>query len=501
MGKDSASDDDRSLSLRTQLLAGLGMLLWIALLGIALTVVVWQPVNWSPWLVAGAVIGLAAVEVAVLVLFADFLLRRNFVEPLKEMVEDAERIAGGDHGHRLDVESPAELGRLSGAVNEMAERLIDHKEQLEENIRSLDETNRALTEARDELVHAEKLASVGRLAAGLAHEIGNPLNAITTYVEIGRRRTEGEGEWLEGISDEAQRIDTIVGGLLDYARPRDGPSVSVRVNEVVEDTLELLHGQGRLDSVDVGLDLEERLPRVRANPFHLQQVLVNLLMNACDAVEEPGAAGEGVVRVVSRSEDYAGPDGTDYRPRRQDDPEEVDYSHLRRFNEPSRGVRRPSFEEGERLVVLEVVDDGPGLPTDDPVEVFDPFFTTKDPGKGTGLGLSVSARLVEEMGGNIEAGERDEAGSVFRVRLPAVLEEDAVLPARSSGEAGARAGGGRAGARGDGGGRPGETGDRPDEREVPDLIGGGDGGAAPDRGRSARDRGVDRDTVAEEETG
>lgn len=462
MAKDGDPDGDRSLSLRTQLLAGLGMLLWVALLGIALTVVVWQPINWSPWMVAAAVIGLAAVEVGVLVLFADFLLRRNFVEPLQEMVEDAERIAGGDHGHRLDVESPVELRRLSRAVNEMAERLIDHKEQLEENIRSLDETNRALTEARDELVHAEKLASVGRLAAGLAHEIGNPLNAITTYVEIGRRRTEGEGEWLEGISDEAQRIDTIVGGLLDYARPRDGPSVSVRVNEVVEDTLELLHGQGRLDGVDVDLMLEDELPRVRANPFHLQQVLVNLLMNACDAVEEPGAVGDRLIRVASRSEAYAGPDGTDYRPRRRDDPQEVDYRHIRRFNEPSRSVRRPSFEEGEELVALEVVDDGPGLPTDDPEEVFDPFFTTKDPGKGTGLGLSVSARLVEEMGGNIEAADRDGAGCVFRVRLPALREESAGRSERAPG--------------GDGAGvRAGEA--------------------------VARDPGADRDAFAEEETG
>jgi C4-dicarboxylate-specific signal transduction histidine kinase len=499
MATDGDSDDDRSLSLRTQLLAGLGMLLWVALLGIALTVVVWQPITWSPWLVAGAVIGLAAVEVGVLVLFADFLLRRNFVEPLKEMVEDAERIAGGDHGHRLDVESPVELGRLSRAVNEMAERLIDHKEELEENIRSLDETNRALTEARDELVHAEKLASVGRLAAGLAHEIGNPLNAITTYVEIGRRRTEGEGEWLEGISDEAQRIDTIVGGLLDYARPRDGPSVSVRVNEVVEDTLELLHGQGRLDGVDVELELEGGLPRVRANPFHLQQVLVNLLMNACDAVEEPGAAGRRLVRVVSRSAAYAGPDGTDYRPRRRDDPEEVDYRHIRRFNEPPRGVRRPSFEEGEELVVLEVVDDGPGLPTEDPEEVFDPFFTTKDPGKGTGLGLSVSARLVEEMGGNIEAAERDGPGCVFRVRLRALLEEEAARPEPAAGSdaAGARAGTGSGDGR-----RPDEIDDGEADRELPDLIGTGEGGGdASDRDRSPRGPGSDRDAFAEEETG
>ena len=410
------SSTDSSLSLRTQLLVGLGILLWVALLGIALTVLVWQPAAWPPLLAAGGIIGLALVEVAVLVLFADYLLRRKFVEPLRRMVEDAERIAGGDHGHRLEAGGPREMRRLARSVNEMAAGLIEHKQELAENIRSLDETNRALTEARDELIHAEKLASVGRLAAGLAHEIGNPLNAVTTYVEIGRRRTEGEAEWLEGIAGEAKRIDKIVGGLLDYARPRDAPTVTVRVNEVVRDTLELLDAQGRLDGVQVEVDLEPELPRVRANPFHLQQVLVNLLMNACDAVEE-GAAG-GRVRVVSDLREYRGREDVRHRPRRSDDPEDVDYTHIRRFNQPPRSVRRTTFEKGQRLVRLEVTDDGPGLPTDDPEEVFDPFFTTKDPGKGTGLGLAVSARLVEQMSGSIEAVNLDGGGCAFRVSLP-----------------------------------------------------------------------------------
>lgn len=423
MSQSGPWNDEGSLSLRTQLLVGLGILLWAALLGVGVTMVVWRPSSsLSPLAVAATLGGLALAEVSVLVLFADYLLRRNFVEPLQEMVEDAEEIAAGDHGHRLDVESPSELRRLSVAVNEMAERLIEHKQELEENIRSLDETNRALTEARDELIHAEKLASVGRLAAGLAHEIGNPLNAVTTYVEIGRRRTEGEVEWLEGISDEADRIDAIVTGLLDYARPREAPVVEVRVNEVVADTLDLLDGQGRLEAVEVELDLDEGLPSVAANPVHLQQVLVNLVMNACDAVEEVGGR---TVEVRTRSERYRGPEGSRYRARREDDPEEVDYSHIRRFNERPRETPRPGFREGEELVVLEVADEGPGLPTDDPQQVFDPFFTTKDPGKGTGLGLSVSARLVDEMSGDIRARDRDGAGSVFRVRLPVDREPTA----------------------------------------------------------------------------
>jgi len=409
---------EETASLRGQLLLGLGVLLLVALFGTALTVLVWLPSGWSPFLVAGMLLAMALVEVGVLVLFADFLLRRLFVEPLHAMVEDAERIAGGDHGHRMNVDGPRELRRLARSVNEMAERLIEHQQKLAENIRSLEETNRALTEARDELVHAEKLASVGRLAAGLAHEIGNPLNAIRTYVEIGRRRTGTETEWLEAIESEAQRIDEIVGGLLDYARPRDAPRVRVHVNEVVGDTLDLLDGQGKLDGVRVERSLEDALPRVRANPFHLQQVLVNLVLNACDALEESDRGG--TVTLVTRCESWSGPEGVRHEPRREEDPEEVDYSHLRRFNEPPRSVQRPGFAEGDPLVVVEVADDGPGLPTEDPEQVFDPFFTTKEPGKGTGLGLAVSARLVEQMNGAMEAVNRDEGGCVFRVRLPAL---------------------------------------------------------------------------------
>lgn len=403
-------------SLRGQLLLGLGSLLLVALLGLAFTVLVWLPAGWPPLVAAGGLFLLVLIEVTVLVLFADFLLKRLFMEPLERIVEDAERIAGGEHDRRIQGSGPTELRRLARSVNEMAERLIEHQRKLAENVRSLDETNRALTEARDELVRAEKLASVGRLAAGLAHEIGNPLNAITTYVEIGRRRA-GEAEWLEGIADEARRIDGIVGGLLEYARPEDGIVVEVEVNEVVRDTLGFLSAQGRLDGVEVEPRLTSQLPRVRANPFHLQQVLVNLLLNACDAIEESGTGGTVTVR--SREERYGGPAGSRFRPRREDDPEFVDYTHIRRFNSPARS-RSPAFSNGQLLVVLEVEDDGPGLPTDDPEQVFDPFFTTKDPGKGTGLGLAVSARLVQAMDGSVEVRERGEAGCVFSVRLPAL---------------------------------------------------------------------------------
>ena len=409
--------EDGELSLRGQLLGGLGVLLFVALLAEIVAVLVWLPSSWSPYALLAGFFGLAALLVGILLLFSHLLLERLLIEPLEEMVDDAERIAEGDHEHRMEGEGPLELRRLAQSVNEMAGQLIRHQEELAENIRSLDDVNRELTEARDELVRAEKLASVGRLAAGLAHEIGNPLNAITTYVEIGRRRSGGEPDWLVGIAEEAQRIDRIVGGLLDYASPGSGPTVDVEVNEVVEETVELLERQGRLDGLALQRELGPELPRVRANPFHLQQVLVNLLINSCDALQE--ADDGGTIVVATRAEVAEGVPAERPRPRRSDDPEEVDYSHIRRFNAPSSEIRRHGFQEGVRLVTLEVRDDGPGLPEGDVERVFDPFFTTKDPGKGTGLGLSVSARLVGMMGGTVEASNREAGGCVFRVKLPA----------------------------------------------------------------------------------
>jgi hypothetical protein len=439
-------------SLRGQLLAGLAVLLFAALLASMAVVLVSIPIGWSPGLMGLILLVLAFGEVAVLLLFGDYLLRHLFLQPLGRMVSEAERIAQGEQWHRIEVESPGELTRLAEAVNAMAAHLIENQRMLAHNVHSLDETNRALTEARNELVQAEKLASVGRLAAGLAHEIGNPLNSILAYADVGRRRG-AEGEWIDGIVHESHRIDRIVAGLLDYARPKSGPPALVQVNEIVAETVSLLSVQGRFRKVDVTTELAPHLPEVKLNPDRLQQILVNLLLNACDAVEEglgdaeearaEGSAGghgggadtrgeagssgrTGSIRVTSSLVRHEGAPGDGVRARRKDDPEEIDYSHLRRFRSQPAEVPRPHFDEGQPLVEIAVADDGPGIPDAQLERVFDPFFTTKEPGRGTGLGLAVSARLAYRMGGTIEVSHRRGGGTVFTVLLP--LAEDTRRP-------------------------------------------------------------------------
>jgi signal transduction histidine kinase len=424
----SSPDDSsrRVTSLRGQLLVGLALLLFVAVLAVVAALLLLLPQGWSPLAISSGVLVLTAAEVGVLVLFGRYLLREHLFEPLSRMLDDAERIAEGDHRHRIDPTGPDELRRFAESLNVMAERLIEHKELLAENVASLEEVNRALTEARDDVVRAEKLASVGRLAAGLAHEIGNPLNAILGYTDLAERRDVG-GEWVQEIEDEARRIDRIVKGLLDFARPRSGPPTEVDLNEVVRETLDLLEVQGRLKEIDVSLELAPALPTVGANPSQVEQILVNLFLNASDAIEDAGR--EGTVRVVTACTPYEGPEGTRFRARRDEDPEEVDYSHLRRFRQPAAEYREPSFEPGEEIVTVEVHDDGIGIEADPPQRVFDPFYTTKEPGRGTGLGLAVSARLAEGMGGGLRVAARESGpGSVFTLLLPRAEETRAEPP-------------------------------------------------------------------------
>jgi len=363
---------------------------------------------------------LGVVDLALLALFATWIIRGSVGEPVQRLAADVQRIADGDYHHRVGDTHRAELREIQESVNRLADRLIADQKLLAENVQSLEDTNRELLVVRDQMVHSARLASVGTLAAGIAHEVGNPLGAITAFVDVARKRAEkagGDTEILDWIRTEAARIDRIVRGLLDYARPGGGEVRPASVADVVMGVKRLLESQGRLEKVEVTWEVGAAGGDLAAEPHRLEQVLVNLLLNALDAVESVVTA-----RVFVRV--YGERGGTLRLPaRREDDPPGINYMHRRRLSDDERGLDRVS--RAAHVTVIEVSDNGPGIAPEHVEHLFDPFFTTKEPGKGTGLGLSICARLVEGMGGQIEAGRAAEGGARFLIRLPGMSASEA----------------------------------------------------------------------------
>lgn len=388
-----------------------------ALLVVAVGVIVLLP---ESGVSIGTILRLGALVAADLAIFSfigRYLIKRRLLLPLDQIVAGVEAIAEGDYVRRLPRGQTSDVTRLAEAVNLMAARVIGHQEELWANIRSLQETNRRLTEARDELVRAEKLASVGRLGAGIAHEIGNPLGAVLGYLGLlGRGADDAKRTLVTAAEGEARRIDRIVRGLLDYARPREARPRAIEVNDVVRETLEFLSTQGRFGEIAVETELGSELPHIVADPYQLQQVLVNLLLNAADALE---ATRRPSISVRTAGASFRSP----LLPpaRRRDDPPEVDYSHRRRFQRTGRIPREDPLPGGAEVVEIGVVDNGSGIQEEMLEQIFEPFVTTKQAGKGTGLGLAVSARLVDEMGGTILVESREEQGTTFTIVLPAEI--------------------------------------------------------------------------------
>jgi two-component system NtrC family sensor kinase len=320
-------------------------------------------------------------DVLIFAAFGHYLVTRRMLAPLDAMIQGAVAIAEGDYERRLPEGETAELERLSDSVNRMAERLIHHQAGLAANVRSLEETNRQLTEARDAMVRAEKMASVGRLASGIAHEVGNPLGAILGYLGLlGRKADESKRELVEAAEKEARRIDRIIKGLLDYARIRESKSQPMDVNAVIDQTIELVSTQGRFTNVDVQIDLDRKLPVVDADPYQLQQVLVNLLVNATDALGETKDA-----RIEVRSSWRVHEEKMYLPVRRKDDLPGIDYSHRRRLVATGRLPREDPFLPGRQIIEITIADNGSGIPRELLEQIFEPFVTTKEPGKGTGL--------------------------------------------------------------------------------------------------------------------
>ena len=357
-------------------------------------------------------------DAIVLIVFGSFLLSRVLVKPLKDLVRLTQKISEGDFSERIEVSSKNETGQLILSFNRMLERLKENQENLDNYLKSLELANKKLKQAQEELVRTEKLASVGRFAAGVAHEVGNPLGAIlgcTSILEKNGIDREESKDYLKRIEKEIERINRIVRELLDFARPSKFEIHDVEINKVVEHTLSLISYQKIFKNIETRLELQPSLPMIKGDESQLSQVLINILLNAIDAMPEGGILG-------IKTEDLLIEGATDdpsqqFHPRRRrGDPIESDYSRLRKPDPLSTVLAK--FSKGERLVRIRISDTGGGIEKENLVRIFDPFFTTKEPDKGTGLGLSISLRIVESMGGKIRVESEVGKGSAFEIYLP-----------------------------------------------------------------------------------
>ncbi len=349
------------------------------------------------------------IDFILLLAIGSYLMSRLIVLPMRRLLTATERISAGDLGCRVPVPGSEEIALLAESFNKMVDVLRRKKIEVEKNILSLESMNRELEIAREETIRTEKLASVGLLAAGTAHEIGAPLSAIIGYAGILRDEMEGDKEKLDyigRIQDEATRIDRIVRDLLDFARPLPVEPEEVDLPELLRETIHMLEGQGIFRNIEVSLAADHSLPPAYGDRHHIQQVFINLFINARDAMELGGALAIRVNRDDPRTgENESRPEGL-VMGRRRDD-----------FG----GAFKSSVQRGGDLDLLrvEVRDTGAGIPGEHLERIFDPFFTTKEPGKGTGLGLAVTARIIDSMGGRITVESIPDAGSTFTVWLPA----------------------------------------------------------------------------------
>ena len=359
-------------------------------------------------------------DAIVLIIFGSLLLSRVLVKPLKDLVRLTQKISDGDFSQTIEVTSKNEIGQLLSSFNQMTERLKENQESIEKNLKSIELANKKLKQAQEELIRTEKLASIGRFAAGVAHEVGNPLGAIlgfTSILDKGGIDQEETKDYLKRIENEIERINRIVRELLDFSRPSKHEIRDIEVNSVVKYTLSLLSHQKDFKNIETQLELQPDLPMIKGDESQFSQVLINIILNAMDAMPNGGHLKIQTENLFANN--LLG-DGLQplFPPRRKGDPMESDYSQLRKPDPFSALLTK--FSKGDQFVKIMISDTGVGIGQEDLEKIFDPFFTTKGPDKGTGLGLSISLSIIESMGGRVRVESEVGKGSAFEIYFPAV---------------------------------------------------------------------------------
>jgi C4-dicarboxylate-specific signal transduction histidine kinase len=313
-----------------------------------------------------------------LLTLAYLALTRLIVRPLDNLAEAAQSVTLGSRQLHVPRTRVRELHDLGDSLQRMTDTLLAKEDSLQREIQHAERATQELGKAQRELVRSERLASVGRLAAGLAHEIGNPIAALIGLQDLlldGGLSQEEQRDFIKRMRAETERVNRTLRDLLQFARPAretsSAPSPPGDVEASIHDTATLLMHQAALRDVELGIDVHPGLPRVTLGGSQLTQVVLNLLLNAADALQ--GRAGARI-SVQARASDAG--------------------------------------------VQIAVEDNGAGVPTEIAEHIFEPFFTTKEVGKGTGLGLSVCQSLVAAAGGSLSLDTAYSGGARFVVQLP-----------------------------------------------------------------------------------
>jgi len=334
------------------------------------------------------VFGLALGFIVLAGLLLSYLVHRMIYLPLKDLETGAARIADGDLDYHIPVRGKDEFGQLARSFNSMTKALQKSRVELEDWGRTLEqkveEATHELHKAQAESARSEKLASVGLLAAGIAHELNNPLTGVLTFSHLVRKNLPDgspDAEDLDLVIRETKRCASIIRRLLDFSREKTPEKTYSNLNVLIEDAVQLIAQPAQVKDISISADLDEQLPAIWLDENLIKQVIMNMLVNAEHAID---SGGQIIIRTRLRGADEC-PD---------------------------------SIDEAQETVEISITDTGCGIPPGDLQRIFDPFFTTKGVGKGTGLGLSVSHGTIEAHGGAIEVKSTVGKGTEFRIYLP-----------------------------------------------------------------------------------
>ena len=311
-----------------------------------------------------------------------FRLIQVVVRPIENLVTLTETYQSTENSPFFPDKEGNEFGQLSLALNKMLHRIDDDRQKLRDTVNSLEKANQQLRATRQKMVQTEKMAAIGRLAAGLAHEIGNPIGIVQGYLELLGQSGLSEEEQKQFSSrslQELRRINRLIHQLLNFSRTRADDSGNTEVHPLLHELVDMLQAQKELAGLEFQFQLDAEVDRVKANSESLHQVFLNCLLNSIDAIKECNDKRQGKICLSTVN---------------------------------------TTNDEGREFMQIMIQDNGIGIKETDRDNLFDPFFTTKEPGKGTGLGLSVSYALVEGVGGHMQIQGKENQGATVCILLP-----------------------------------------------------------------------------------